>query len=163
MATGSAAVEFGLIAPVFLTMLLGVFQVGVWMQAYNAIRNAVAETGTQRGGGISDRQQAERRQIENTGLAVATTSPYLLDPEKIEIAVVDRPMQPFPGARELTLTLTYQMPTFLDFAGIAGPRALVFAFAVCDRRQSAGPFETDIVSRLTNPLRETITRRRIPR
>ena len=42
--TGSAAIEFGLIAPAFLTMLLGVFQVGVWMQSYNAMRKAITET-----------------------------------------------------------------------------------------------------------------------
>lgn len=119
---GSAAVEFGLIAPVFLTMLLGVFQVGIWMQSYNAIRNAVAETARNVAVEYQTANKLSDDQIEDTGLAVATTSPYLLDPEKIEIAVVDPADQPFPGARQLTLTLTYQMPTFLDFAGIAGPR-----------------------------------------
>ena len=30
---GSVAIEFGIIAPAFLMMLLGVFQVGVWRTA----------------------------------------------------------------------------------------------------------------------------------
>ncbi|WP_206435745.1 TadE/TadG family type IV pilus assembly protein [Tsuneonella rigui] len=119
--TGSAAIEFGLIAPVFLTMLLGVFQVGVWMQSYNAMRNAITETARS----VAVEYQTDNKltdvQIENTGLAVATTSPYLLDRDSIDIAVDSPTAQSFPGARELTLTMTYQLPTFLDFAGISGP------------------------------------------
>jgi len=118
---GAAAVEFGLIAPVFLTILLAVFQVGVWMQSYNAMRNAVGQTARS----VAVEYQTDNRltdaQIANTGLAVATTAPYLLDADSIEVSVDDTANQPFPGARQLTLTLTYQMPTFLDFAGIAGP------------------------------------------
>jgi Flp pilus assembly protein TadG len=118
---GSAAIEFGLIAPVFLTMLLGVFQVGVWMQSYNAMRNAVAQTARS----VAVEYQTDNKltdvQIENTGLAVATTSPYLLDANSIDVAVDNPTAQDFPGARELTLTMTYQLPTFLDFAGISGP------------------------------------------
>jgi Flp pilus assembly protein TadG len=119
--TGSAAIEFGLIAPAFLTMLLGVFQVGVWMQSYNAMRNAITETARS----VAVEYQTDNKltdvQIENTGLAVATTSPYLLDRDSIDIAVDSPTAQSFPGARELTLTMTYQLPTFLDFAGISGP------------------------------------------
>jgi hypothetical protein len=61
------------------------------------------------------------QQIEDTGLAVATTAPYLLDEDAIEVVVSDPASQPFPGARQLTLTMTYQLPTFLNFAGISGP------------------------------------------
>ena len=118
---GSAAVEFGLIAPVFLTMLLGVFQVGLWMQSYNAMRNAITETARSVAVEYQTDNKLTDAQIANTGLAVATTSPYLLDPDAIQVDV-DRPAtQTFPGAREMTLTMTYQLPTFLDFAGISGP------------------------------------------
>jgi Flp pilus assembly protein TadG len=118
---GSAAIEFGLIAPVFLTMLLGVFQVGVWMQSYNAMRNALSETARSVAVEYQTDNHLTDAQIANTGLAVATTAPYLLNINSIEVEVEDPPSQPFPGARQKTLTMTYQMPTFLDFAGIAGP------------------------------------------
>ena len=118
---GSVAIEFGIIAPAFLMMLLGVFQVGVWMQAYNAMRNAVAATARS----VAVEDQTDNKltdsQIANTGLAVATTNPYMLDPNLIEVDVDAASTQPFPGARELTLTFTYQMPSFLGFAGISGP------------------------------------------
>jgi Flp pilus assembly protein TadG len=118
---GSVAIEFGIIAPVFLMMLLGVLQVGVWMQAYNAMRNAVAATARS----VAVEYQTDNRltdaQIANTGLAVATSNPYMLDANLIEVDVDAPSGQPFPGARQLTLTFTYQMPSFLDFAGISGP------------------------------------------
>jgi Flp pilus assembly protein TadG len=118
---GSAAVEFGLIAPVFLMMLLGVFQVGIWLQSYNAMRSAVADTARQVAVEYQTANKLTNAQISNTGLAVATTSPYLLKEDRIEVNVDEPTTQTFAGARELNLTLTYQLPTFLDFAGIPGP------------------------------------------
>jgi Flp pilus assembly protein TadG len=118
---GAAAVEFGLIAPAFLLMLLGVFQVGIWLQGYNAMRNAV----TQASRSVAVEYQTDNKltdaQIANTGLAVATTSPFLLQADRLKVEVDDAATQTFTGAREKTITLTYQMPNFLDFAGVPGP------------------------------------------
>jgi len=118
---GSAAIEFGLIAPAFLTVLVGVFQVGVWLQSYNAMRNALTETARSIAVEYQTDNKLSDRQIEDTGLAVATTAPYLLDADNLDVALVTPTTQAFTGAREMTLTLTYQLPTFLDFAGISGP------------------------------------------
>lgn len=118
---GSAAVEFGLIAPVFLTMLLGVFQVGIWLQSYNAMRGAVTVASRKVAVEFQTDNELTNAQISNLGLAVATTSPYMLKPSRIEVNVDEPTSQTFAGARELTMTLTYQLPTFLDFAGVPGP------------------------------------------
>ena len=40
---GSVAIEFALIGPVFLTMFLGVLQIGIGMQNYNALRGISAD------------------------------------------------------------------------------------------------------------------------
>ena len=118
---GSAAIEFGLVAPAFLVLLLGIFQMGIWMQAYNAMRNAVTETARSVAVEYQTDNKLSDTQIEATGLAVATTNPYLLDSGDIEVEVTNPTTQTFTGARELELTLNYQLPTFLDFAGIEGP------------------------------------------
>lgn len=127
----SVVVEFGLIAPAFLMMLLGVFQVGIWMQSYNAMRNSVSEAARN----ISVEYQTDNRltdsQIQDFGLAVATTAPYMLEREATEVEVNKdgAPAQLIAGTRKLMLTITYQTPSFLSFAGINGPE-LVYSRAV---------------------------------
>lgn len=133
---GAAAIEFGILAPVFLMMLLGVFQIGSWMQSYNAMRDAAQRTARD----ISVEFQTDNRltndQIEDFGLGVATTAPYLLDAKKTVVKIDDggAPPQTIAGTRKMTLTITYQMPSFLSFADIDGPevtfsRALFVATA----------------------------------
>lgn len=118
---GSPAVEFALVAPVFLMLLLGVFQMAIWMQAYNAMRNAVGETARNVSVEFQTDNKLTNGQIADVGLAVATTSPYMLKSEALDVAVSQPIVQRVAGARELQLTLTYEMPSFLDFAGFAGP------------------------------------------
>ncbi len=119
--SGAAAVEFGLLAPAFLVMFLGVLQVGFFMQAYNSLRNASADTARD----VSVQYQTDNRltnsQIAQVGIANATTAPYLLNSNRLEVTVETATTQRVPAATELTLQLTYQLPTFLDFVGIEGP------------------------------------------
>ena len=42
--SGSAVVEFALVGPVLIAMLMGVFHVGMAMQNYNALRSASARS-----------------------------------------------------------------------------------------------------------------------
>ena len=118
----SVAIEFGLIAPAFLMMLLGVFQVGIWMQSYNAMRNSIAEAARNISVEFQTDNMLTDSQIQDFGLAVATSAPYMLDLESTEVEVNKNgvPAQPIAGTRKLTLTITYQMPSFLSFAGIDG-------------------------------------------
>ena len=43
--SGSVIVEFGILAPAIITLLVGVVQIGMWMQTYNALRSVAAESG----------------------------------------------------------------------------------------------------------------------
>ena len=40
---GASAVEFAILAPVFLSLFFGVLQFGVWLQNYNAIRSVTLD------------------------------------------------------------------------------------------------------------------------
>jgi Flp pilus assembly protein TadG len=118
---GGAAIEFGLLAPAFLLMLIGALQVGIGMQAYNSLRNASADTARQ----VSVQYQTDNRlthtQIAQLAEANATTAPYLLRSARLRVTVSEAATQRVPNALELTLTFRYRVPTFLDFAGIAAP------------------------------------------
>jgi len=118
---GGAAIEFGLLAPAFLVMFLGVLQLGFFMQAYNSLRNASADTARD----VSVQYQTDNRltnaQIAQVGVAKASTAPYLLSSSRLSVSVELATTQRVPAARELTLEFRYQLPTFLGFAGIDGP------------------------------------------
>jgi Flp pilus assembly protein TadG len=118
---GGAAVEFGLLAPAFILMLMGVLQVGVAMQAYNSLRSASSDTARE----VSVQYQTDNRltepQIAQLGTAKATTAPYLLNSDRLEVTVEMAATQQIPNATELTLNFTYQLPSFLDFAGVSMP------------------------------------------
>jgi len=121
--SGSTAIEFGLIAPAFLAMLLGVFQVGIWMQSYNAMRNSIAETARNVSVQYQTGNKLTDSQIQDSGVAVASSSPYLLDIDETQV-FVDKdgaPAQSILGARKMTLTIVYQPPSFLSVIGIDGP------------------------------------------
>jgi Flp pilus assembly protein TadG len=117
----SAAIEFGLLAPTFILMFVGVLQVGMGMQAYNSLRNVSADTAR----AVSVQYQTDNRltnsQIAQVGIANATTAPYLLSANRLTVTVEDAATQRIPKAKELTLRIRYTVPTFLDFAGIDGP------------------------------------------
>ncbi|HYD24259.1 MAG TPA: TadE/TadG family type IV pilus assembly protein [Croceibacterium sp.] len=119
---GAAAVEFGLLAPAFLLMFLGVLQVGVGLHAYNSLRNVSSDTARQ----VSVQYQTDNRlsnsQIRSVGIANATTAPYLLKTDRLTVTADDAATQRVPNAREITLRFQYRVPTFLEFAGIQGPQ-----------------------------------------
>ena len=115
--SGSAIIEFGILAPAILTLLLGVLQVGLWMQNYNALRGAAADAG---------RYVAVEYQKSNqiTNIAMATwarehaSATYLLDEDRLSTEVVDATNQQIAGVTEKTLTINYTMTSILGIAGI---------------------------------------------
>lgn len=116
---GSVAVEFAIIGPAMLAMMLGVFQVGIGMQNYNAMRSVAAETARiaivnyQTGNKLSNSQLADHAKT------VGISPPYSLQSDRLTTNVDDAAVQRVAGARELTVTLTYHVPTFLSIIGIA--------------------------------------------
>ena len=118
---GGATIEFGLLAPAFLLMFIGVLQVGLGMHAYNSLRNISSDTARE----VSVQYQTNNRltesQIAQVGAANATTAPYLLQADRVTVNVEQAATQRVPDATELTLRIRYRLPTFLDFAGIEGP------------------------------------------
>jgi len=118
---GSMIIEFAILGPALIVMLLGVLQTGIAMQNYNALRNISADVAryamVQRQGG----NILSNAQLRTYAVSTAQSLPYMLDRTKVNATVATATTQRIAGANELTITVTYQIESLLEFAGIEGP------------------------------------------
>ena len=121
---GSAIVEFGILAPTILMLFVGILQVGLWMQSYNALRSVAADTGRQ----VAVCHQTLQFQNEcanmnaNVGMALwarqHAIDSYMFQSAKVSTDVSDAATQSIAGVTEKTLTLNYTRPSIFGIAGI---------------------------------------------
>ncbi|MFZ9396345.1 MAG: TadE/TadG family type IV pilus assembly protein [Erythrobacter sp.] len=119
---GAVAVEFGLLAIAMFTMLLGVLQVGIGMQNYNAIRSASADVARYTMVQYETGNKLELSQIRSYALAAGQNAPYMLDFARLDATVETAATQRVAGATELTLEMTYTVPIIIGFLGIQEPQ-----------------------------------------
>lgn len=115
---GAALVEFALVAPLLITMVLGVLQAGLWMGAYNSVRSAANDTGRWT---TVQYQNGERK--SNSDIAIearrrATTAPYSLQGSGVTVYVSDSATQSISKVTEKSLRIVYRMPNIMGFADI---------------------------------------------
>ena len=120
-ASGTAILEFGLLGPAFIAMLLGVLQVGIALQNYNALRNLSADTARYAMIQYSTGNRLNSEQLRSYTVAHAQGSPYLLNGDRITAAVTTPGTQRVSGAVELRLQINYSIPTLFDSMGVRGP------------------------------------------
>ena len=118
---GSVAVEFALLAPAFFLLLLGVFQVGIGMQNYNALRNTSADVARYAMVQYATGNRLSTAQLQSYAVAVGRSAPYLLDNASLTASVVPAATQRVPGASELTLRVSYQIDSLIPGLGLHGP------------------------------------------
>ncbi|MCT2558664.1 pilus assembly protein [Tsuneonella sp. YG55] len=118
---GATLVEFAVISPILITMLLGVVQVGAWIQAYNSVRNVVNDTARfamveyQRGNKISDES------IQDRASEIAVSGKYQLDPSLV-VPVVTAKTTQVNGIKQRRLVISYQAPEFMPLASVVSPK-----------------------------------------
>lgn len=118
---GGALVEFALLAPLMIGMLLSVLQVGIGMQAYNAVRNVTADVARE---AVVEYQTANKitaTQIEQAASSTAIASPYLLDSDNLTVTVTQPTTQRVTGATEFQITVDYQVPLILPYFSFSAP------------------------------------------
>lgn len=118
---GAAVIEFAFLAPMMIVMMLGVVQVGIGLQNYNALRNLSADMAR-----FAMVQYASGNHLTNEQLKTFTESagqgaPYLLAKTKLHATITDAATQRVTGAKELSMTVTYQIPSLVDSMGLSGP------------------------------------------
>ena len=119
---GAVAVEFGLLGTIMLTMLLGVLQVGIGMQNYNAVRSVSAEVARYSMVQYETGNKITNSQIQTYALSTAQNAPYLLDADRVQTSVFDATTQRVSGAKELTLRVRYRVPIIVAFLGLPEPQ-----------------------------------------
>lgn len=118
---GSIAVEFALLGPLMLALMMGVIQIGWGMQSYNAVRQLTSETA--RYAMVEYQKEADptRATIRQYALDIADKAPYLLDDSNITVTVNQPGTQRVTGAIEYEIVIDYTVPTFMNLFKWASP------------------------------------------
>jgi len=115
---GGVLVEFALLAPVLLTLMIGVVQVGIHVQNSNAVRNLAADGARaaaveyQRGNALSASQIAAEIQARGVG------PKYNLVLDRLDVEVTEQASR-IAGVTEMQIEITYAMPNFLAFVDLS--------------------------------------------
>lgn len=115
---GSVVVEFALIGPVMIAMMLGVLQFGIGMQNYNALRAVSGDVARYAVINYQTSNKLTNAQLQDYARAVAIKRPYGLMNSRLQVNVIDAPTQRVTGATEKTMSVTYDIPTMLSFIGV---------------------------------------------
>lgn len=123
--SGSTAVEFAIVGPAFIALLLAVLQFGLALQAYNAVRNVSADVARHvavqfqvsagAANGLNDIT------IERVAVSRAISAPYLLKEDNFRVDVQNAAVQRVVGATEKTISIEYDVPTVMPLFGFTGP------------------------------------------
>lgn len=118
---GAMIVEFAILGPLLIAMLLGVLQLGIAMQSYNAIRNVSADVARYSAVQYQTDNKLTNTQIRQFAISTAVSPPYLLQEDNVTVSVSNAIVQRVDGADEKTLRITYQVPSILTLMGFESP------------------------------------------
>lgn len=108
---GSATIEFALIGPLFILLMLGIFQFSIVMQAYSALGCAAADVQRQVTTQGQTGNKLSSSQMRDVAIAVASSAPYFIRADQLTLVRVDPVSNPrVQGTSEFTLTMTYNAP-----------------------------------------------------
>ncbi len=93
---GSAAVEFALVGPLFILLIIGTVVYGGWMWMAQGVQHLAAEGARAAIAGID---ADERTSLAQSAVSGSVDGSTILDPEAIQVAVVNDP-----GAIRVTIT-----------------------------------------------------------
>lgn len=117
---GAAIVEFGILAPLIIAMMLGVFQIGMTMHSYNALRSLAGDATRYATVEYQKDRHLTDEQITQWAEARAVDGTYVLDGNDLVVTTQTPATQRVSGAQERTLTISYTLPGLLEFFGVDG-------------------------------------------
>lgn len=122
---GASAIEFALLGPVMIAMLMGILWTGVQMYSQNQLRAIASDvsryTVVQYQKSIDEKSiKPTATQISEVAAATAMRAPYNLDASQLDVTVAE-PASPVAGTKQFQITLSYTAPNFLGFLGVGSP------------------------------------------
>lgn len=89
--SGASAVEFALVAPVFLMILLTFFAFGIYLSTANAVQQVAADAART---AIAGLDATERSKLATEYIEKSTMDYFMLDKDKLTVSVKDDPNNP---------------------------------------------------------------------
>jgi len=109
---GASAVEFALLAPIFLGLMMGVVEVGLYMQNYNAVRSLAGDASRFAAVEFQKNNAMSADVLEANIEAMGVTLPYNLIDSQLDVDVAEVSSR-VSGAREYDLDITYRLPDII--------------------------------------------------
>lgn len=106
---GVAAIEFGLLGTFMVALLLGVVQIGLSMQRYNALRSVADDTARYTMVEYQAGNELTEAQIRAYARSTAQAVPYLIESEGLLITVSQPATKRVEGTNEFDLTIRSQV------------------------------------------------------
>lgn len=115
---GGSAIEFALLAPVFIALMFGVVSVGVYMQNYNAIRSLASDASRFAAVEYQKNNVVLETALEDNIRVMGTSSPYNLNNDLLVVDVTEVSPSRVNGAREFDLDISYNLPDIVGGTSI---------------------------------------------
>lgn len=115
---GASVIEFALLAPVFIALMMGVVEVGLYMQNYNAVRSLGSDAARFAAVEYQKNNKISETTLEENIRSMAIASPYQLVDSRLTVEVDEVTPSPVDGARQFNLTLTYNLPDIVGGTSI---------------------------------------------
>ena len=110
---GASAVEFALLAPVFISLMLGVVEVGLYMQNYNAVRSLAGDAARVAAVEYQKNNVVTEEALEANIKAMGLAAPYSLMDSQLTVTVTEVSPARVNGAREYDLDIDYALPDII--------------------------------------------------
>lgn len=111
---GSTIVEFAIIGPAMMLLLLGVTQTGIQMQNYNAVRNLASDGARFTAVEYQKGTRSTADAIETWIYARGVGGAYNLNIDRLTVDVTEQTTSQLTGLTEMTITVTYAAPEYLS-------------------------------------------------
>lgn len=110
---GASAIEFALLAPVFLGLMMGVVEVGLYMQNYNAVRSLASDASRFAAVEYQKNNVLTEDVLEANIQAMGVGLPYNLINTQLTVTVTEVTPARVNGAREFDLDIDYALPDII--------------------------------------------------